>query len=96
MKKITEKPSAYLEIERDTLSHVFDDILPQAKERDRIDRALTQLLGYLARELWTIPEYLLVHSNQLQMQSVELLQRQLKLLQGELKAILLLQIDEEH
>jgi DNA helicase IV len=53
---ILKKPGAYLADERDKVAESFTSVLPERKNRERVDRAVMYLLKCLAEELWHLPE----------------------------------------
>lgn len=63
---LLKKPSAHLSKERGTLVGSFATVLPQRKNRERVNRAIDFLLECLTEELWQLPELQPVYSLVLQ------------------------------
>lgn len=86
---ILKKPGTYLINERLTLDQTFATVLPNRKQRSRVDRAVTYLLKCIAKELWHLPELQPIYSLQFQhvtaeatLEQVALQKKQLQVLTG--------------
>ena len=53
--KLVSRPSAWLGEERETVLRHFETVLPTRVNRERVDRAVTFLLRFIAEELWSLP-----------------------------------------
>ena len=68
---ILKKPGLYLVEEREQVAQSFAGVLPERKNRERVDRAVTYLLKCLAEELWHLPELQPIYSLQFQRMTAE-------------------------
>ncbi|MFQ5613981.1 MAG: hypothetical protein ACE5H9_17810, partial [Anaerolineae bacterium] len=84
---ILKKPGAYLVDERETVLQSFATVLPQRKNRERVDRAVTYLLKCLAEELWHLPELQPIYSLQFQRMTAEATRQQVDLQKAQLQAL---------
>ena len=87
MLTMLRKPGTYLAEEREKLAQSFDSVLPERKNRERVDKAVTYFLRCLAEELWHLPELLPVYSLQFQRLSAEAAQQQVTLQKAQLQAL---------
>ena len=87
MLTILKKPGTYLVEDREKLVQSFDAVLPQRKNRERVDKAVTAFLRCLAEELWHLPELRPVYSLQFQRLSAEAAQQQAALQKAQLQAL---------
>ena len=71
MLAIIKKPGAHPSDEREMVLQSFETVLPERKNRQRVDRAVTVLLGYLAEEVWALPELQGVYMLQFQRMTAE-------------------------
>jgi len=83
---IVKKPGLYLADERETVLQSFETVLPERKNRQRVDRAVTFFLKCLAEELWTLPELQGVYSLQFQRMTAEAVRQQVELQKAQLQA----------
>jgi hypothetical protein len=85
--KILKQPGLYLTEERETLIQSFDTVLPQRKNRDRVDKAVTYFLKCLAQELWHLPELQPIYSLQFQSMTTEATLQQVALEKAQLQTL---------
>jgi tetratricopeptide (TPR) repeat protein len=74
---------------REKVVEHFELILPQRRNRDRVDRAVTRLLGTIAEEIWAAPgadQVRQLYELQLQRLGAEALQQQVALLRANFQA----------
>jgi len=83
---IIQKPGAYLADERKTVLQSFESVLPGCRNRQRVDRAVTAFLTYLAEEVWALPELQGVYSLQFQRMTAEAIRQQVALQKAQLQA----------
>ena len=81
-----KKPGVYLADERETVLQSFETVLPKRKNRERVDRAVTVFLKYLAEELWTLPELQGIYTVQFQRMTAEAVRQQIELQKAQLQA----------
>lgn len=84
---ILKRPSAYLADERQVVVRSFDTVLPQRRNRERVDRAVTYLLQCLAEELWHLPELQPIYSLQFQRITAEATREQVAIQKAQLQAL---------
>ena len=84
---ILKKPGAFLEPDREKLVQSFESVLPNRRNRERVDRAVTFLLQCLAEELWHLPELQPVYSLQFQRVTAEAARTQVELQKAQLLAL---------
>jgi tetratricopeptide (TPR) repeat protein len=84
---ILKKPGIYLADERDEMAESFTSVLPERKNRERVDRAVTYLLKCLAEELWHLPELQPIYSLQFQRMTAEATRQQVELQKAQLAAL---------
>jgi LuxR family glucitol operon transcriptional activator len=90
---IIKKPGLYLADERETVLQSFETVLPERKNRQRVDRTVTFFLKCLAEELWTLPELQGVYSLQFQRMTAEAVRQQVELQKAQLQATVGLSAD---
>lgn len=86
---LVARPGGWGETERAAVLAHFASVLPERRNRARVDRAVAYLLRCAAEEIWTIPaakEIREVYALQLQRQSAETVQRQVALAERSLSA----------
>jgi len=83
---IIRKPGAYLADERETVLESFESVLPERRNRQRVDRAVTAFLTYLAEEVWALPELQGVYALQFQRMTAEAIRQQVALQKAQLQA----------
>ncbi|RLC76198.1 MAG: hypothetical protein DRJ03_11770 [Chloroflexi bacterium] len=83
---IIKKPGVYLVDERETVLQSFETVLPERKNRQRVDQAVTFFLKCLAEELWTLPELQGVYSLQFARMTAEATRQQVELQKAQLQA----------
>jgi len=76
---IIKRPGVYLVDEREAVLRSFETVLPERKNRQRVDRAVAFFLKCLAEELWTLPELQGVYSLQFQRMTAEATRQQVEL-----------------
>ena len=84
---LLKRPGAALNDERETLYHSFDSILPERKNRERVNRAVIYLLKCLAEELWHLPEFQPIYSLQFQRLTAEATREQVNVQKAQLQAL---------
>jgi len=90
---IIKKPGLYLADERETVLQSFETVLPERRNRQRVDRAVTFFLKCLAEESWTLPELQGVYSLQFQRMTAEAVRQQVALQKAQLQATVGLNAD---
>ena len=83
---IIRKPGAYLADERETVLQSFESVLPERRNRQQVDRAVTAFLTYLAEEVWALPELQGVYALQFQRMTAEAIRQQVALQKAQLQA----------
>jgi hypothetical protein len=90
LRDLVSRPGAHLPETRRQLLASFADVLPQRVNRERVDRAVSYLLGCIAEELWRLPaakEVREAYSLQFQRISAEEARRQTALIQAQLQTL---------
>ena len=90
LRNLVGRPGAYLPEERRKLLASFADVLPQCINRERVDRAVSYLLGCIAGELWSLPaakEVREIYILQFQRITAEEAHRQTAFIQAQLQAL---------
>lgn len=85
--KLLTHPGTLQENEYDLLSQTFDDLLPERRNRQRVERAISYLLRCLVEELWHLPELQPIYTLQFQRLSVEAARQQVELQKAQLQAL---------
>jgi hypothetical protein len=86
--ELVARPGGWGEAEREAVLAHFAAVLPERRNRERVDRAVTQLLRCVAEEIWAIPaakEIREIYTLQLQRHSAETLARQVELAEQRLQ-----------
>jgi LuxR family glucitol operon transcriptional activator len=83
---IIRKPGAHLVDERETIFQSFESVLPERRNRQRVDRAVTAFLTYLAEEVWALPELQGVYALQFERMTAEGVRQQVALQKAQLEA----------
>lgn len=76
---ILKKPGSYLVKEQEIVVQSFNSILPQRRNRDRVNKAVYTFLKYLAEEVWMLPELRPAYEFQFQRLTAEALQEQVNI-----------------
>lgn len=87
--QIVSRPRSWNADEQATVAQHFETVLPQRRNRQRVDQAIAYLLRCVAEEVWNIPaakEIREIYALQTQRVSAEALQRQVALLEANLNA----------
>ena len=87
--KLVSRPGAWLSEERETVRYHFETVLPQRRNRERVDSAINFLLRCIAEELWSLPgahEIREAYSIQFQELSTEAQREQVALARQQLQA----------
>jgi hypothetical protein len=90
LRDLVSRPAAHLPEARRQLLASFSDVLPQRVNRERVDRAVSYLLGCIAEELWSLPaakEVREAYSLQFQRITAQEARRQTALIQAQLQAL---------
>jgi hypothetical protein len=90
LRELVSRPGAHLPEARRQLLASFSDVLPQRVNRERVDRAVSYLLGCIAEELWSLPaakEVREAYSLQFQRITAEEARQQTALIQAQLQAL---------
>ena len=82
-----KRPGAYLAEEQESLVQSFESVLPERKNRQRVDQAVTYLLKCLAEELWHLPELQPIYTLQFQRMTAEATRQQVELQKAQLQAL---------
>ena len=90
---ILKKPGTYLGEDREKIAQSFESVLPNRRNRERVDKAVTFLLQCLAEELWHLPELQPVFSLQFQRVTAEATREQVVLARQQLEATTQLSLD---
>ncbi len=85
--QIIKKPGVYLGEQQETVVQSFESVLPQRRNRDRVDRAIGYLLRCLAQEVWNLPELQPIYSLQFQRMTAESARQQVELQKAQLSAL---------
>lgn len=83
------RPGSWLADEQETLAQHFSDILPSRVNRERVDKAVTYFFGCVLKELWALPgirEVREIYSLQFQKIDADAAQKQIALLEAQLRA----------
>ncbi|MCB8978610.1 MAG: tetratricopeptide repeat protein [Ardenticatenaceae bacterium] len=80
-------PGKYLNAEQETLIQSFDSVLPQRKNRERVDKAISYLLRCLAEEMWHLPELQPIYTLQFARMTAEATHEQVALQKAQLAAL---------
>lgn len=83
---ILKQPGSFSE-EQEVLTQSFETILPERKNRERVNKAVLYLLKCLAEELWHLPELQPIYSLQFQRLTAEATRQQVELQKAQLMAI---------
>src|SRR5262249_24285725 len=86
---LVARPGGWGEAEREAVLTHFASVLPERRNRQRVDKAVAYLLRCAAEEIWTIPaakEMREIYAAQLQRHSAEAVQRQVALAEQSLHA----------
>lgn len=83
--EVIKKPGVYLVEEKQVIEQSFSSILPQRKNRERVNRAIRHLLKCLAEELWHLPELQGIYSLQFQRITAESIREQLAIQKVQLR-----------
>jgi len=81
-----KRPGSYLAEEQAALILTFDEILPERRNRERVDQAVTYLLRCLAEELWHLPELQPIYALQFQRITAESAKETVTLQRAQLQA----------
>lgn len=87
--EMVQRPGAWMPGDSDTVVRHFEWVLPQRVNRQRVDKAVSYLLGCIARELWSLPgagEVRDVYALQFQKLTAEAAREQVALAQKQLAA----------
>jgi len=84
---IMRRPGVFLVDENETLAQSFESVLPERRNRQRVDRAIHYLLKCLAREAWHLPELQPIYSLQFQRITAESAHQQVELQKAQLSAL---------
>jgi hypothetical protein len=90
LRELVSRPGAHLPEARRQLLASFSDVLPQRVNRERVDRAVSYLLGCIAEELWSLPaakEVREAYRLQFQRITAEEARQQTALIQAQLQAL---------
>jgi hypothetical protein len=90
LRELVIRPGAHLPEARRQLLASFSDVLPQRVNRERVDRAVSYLLGCIAEELWSLPpakEVREAYILQFQRITAEEARQQTALIQAQLQAL---------
>jgi LuxR family glucitol operon transcriptional activator len=90
LRELVSRPGAHLPEARRQLLASFSDVLPQRVNRERVDRAVSYLLGCIAEELWSLPpakEVREAYILQFQRITAEEARQQTALIQAQLQAL---------
>ncbi len=93
------QPGSWNVQEREIIVQHFADVLPKRVNRERVDKAVTFLLGGVLEELWTLPgvrEIREIYSLQFQKIGIDVAQRQVALLEAQLEATTQLNTEVRH
>lgn len=82
-----KSPGSYLADESDIVVQSFDGVLPDRKNRDRVNRAMRYLLRCLVEELWHLPELQPIYSLQFQKITAESMKQQVELQKVQLQSL---------
>jgi LuxR family glucitol operon transcriptional activator len=82
---ILKQPGVYLADERETLAQTFDSVLPQRRNRERVNRAVMFFLKCLAEEVWNLPELRPAYELQFQRMTAEAVREQVNLQKAQLQ-----------
>lgn len=84
---MVSQPGKYLNAEQETLIQSFDSVLPQRKNRERVDKAISYLLRCLAEEMWHLPELQPIYTLQFARMTAEATREQVALQKAQLTAL---------
>ncbi len=82
--QIIRKPGIFLVDENETITQSFESVLPERRNRQRVDRAIGHLLKCLAQEAWHLPELQPIYSLQFQRITAESARQQVELQKAQL------------
>ena len=85
--QIIKKPGAYLTDEQEAVVQSFESVLPERRNRERVDRAVSHLLKCIAQEVWNLPEFQPIYSLQFQRLTAESVRQQVELQKAQLLAL---------
>ncbi|MEW5871449.1 MAG: tetratricopeptide repeat protein [Chloroflexota bacterium] len=84
---VLKQPGASLFEEQERLAQSFQSVLPERKNRQRVDKAVVYLLRCLAEELWHLPELQPIYSLQFQRLTAEASRQQVELQKAQLMTL---------
>ncbi|MCB8969085.1 MAG: hypothetical protein H6660_19575, partial [Ardenticatenaceae bacterium] len=84
---MVSQPGKYLNAEQDTLAQSFASVLPERKNRERVDKAIAYLLRCLAEEMWHLPELQPIYTLQFARMTAEATREQVALQKAQLAAL---------
>lgn len=90
---ILKKPGVYLADQQETVIESFDNVLPNRRNRERVDQAVSYFLKCLAEEVWSLPELRPIYELQFQRMTAEAIQTQVTLQKDQLERSMALSSD---
>jgi hypothetical protein len=81
---ILKKPGLYLAQEQDVVAQSFDSVLPQRRNRERVNKAVRFFLKCLAEEVWLLPELRPIYEFHFHRLTAEAFQEQVALQKAQL------------
>ncbi len=79
---ILQRPGRYEAKDWETVAQKFDDVFPERRNRERVDKAVSFFLRCLAEEVWHLPELRPIYELQMQRISIEKADAMLHEVQG--------------
>lgn len=93
---LIRRPGSWLANEQGIVLQHFSNVLPNRVNRERVNKAVNSLLGYIVEEIWTLPgvsEIREIYSLQFQKIGVDIAKQQTALLEAQLRATTQMSID---
>ncbi|GAB4412930.1 MAG: tetratricopeptide repeat protein [Anaerolineae bacterium] len=84
---VVRRPGAFESEDREVIAHSFATVLPQRRNRERVDQAVTYLLKCLAEELMSLPELQPIYSLLFQRLTAEAAREQVAIQKAQLQAL---------
>ncbi len=90
---ILQKPGIYSTDEQETVIKSFDSVLPNRRNRERVNQAVIYFLKCLAEEAWNLPELRPIYELQFQRMTAEAVREQVEIQKAQLQTSVALSTD---
>jgi LuxR family glucitol operon transcriptional activator len=84
---VLKNPGSYLDEDEEKIVAAFETVLPERKNRSRVNQAIQYLLKCLVQEVWNLPELQPIYSLQFQRLTAEATRQQVAIQKAQLQAI---------